>query len=89
MRKYRWSELISRRLKMTRGASFEEVLTGRLVGIEENPSRPHQKVIIIHYKRDIWVVPFVESDDHIFLKTLYRCRKYRRIYLTRGKYEKD
>lgn len=89
MKEYRWSELKSLRLRMTRGASFEELLTGSVVGIRENPSRPHQKVILIHYKSDIWVIPFVESSDHIFLKTLYRSRKYRGIYLKRRNDEKD
>ena len=89
MKEYRWNDLKSRRLKMTRGASFEELLTGRLVDIQVNPSRPQQNVILIYYQRDIWVIPFVESGDHIFLKTLYRCRKYRKIYLKGGGYEKD
>ena len=83
MKKYRWSDLKSRRLKMTRGASFEELLTGTIVDIQGNPSRPQQNVILIHYLRDIWVIPFVEASDHVFLKTLYRCRKYRKIYIKR------
>ena len=88
MREYRWSNLKSRRLKKTRGASFEELLTGTIVDIQENPSRPEQKVMLMRYRGDIWVIPFVEAVEHSFLKTLYRCRKYRKIYMKRRDYEK-
>ena len=80
-----WNELKSRRLKLTRGASFEELLKGKLVGIGKNPARINQRVYFIEYKNYIWAVPFVISEAHIFLKTLYPSRKHTKIYREEGK----
>ena len=80
----RWDPLKSKRLKKVRGVSFEEIIKSRFVVTDQNPNRPHQKIILFDYKNYIWVVPYVEEEDYIFLKTLYPNRKYTRIYKNNG-----
>jgi len=90
MEEIRWSPLKSRRLKRTRGVSFEEIVTAKLVDIKDNPQRENQRMMLFEYKNYIWLVPFVQKGDEVFLKTLYPSRKYTKIYRKeKGKYETD
>jgi len=72
--------LKSGRLKRTRGVSFEEIIHGELLGIREHPSRHDQQILIFEYKGHVWAVPFVINEEGLFLKTLYRSRKYHKLY---------
>ena len=80
MKKTLWDPLKSKRLKKTRGVSFKEIITGKVIKIEGNPSHPNQQMMLIEYKDYIWIVPFVETDKEFFLKTLYQSHKYTKIY---------
>lgn len=80
MKETRWNLLKSERLKKIRGVSFEEILQARLVAVQKHPKKENQKVMLFEYKGYIWVVPFVESKDEIFLKALYPSRMYTKIY---------
>ena len=80
----KWNPTKSARLKRIRGVSFEEILEGELLDICENPVRRDQKILIFDYRGYIWVVPFVIEEQGVFLKTLYRSRKYHKLY-KRGK----
>ena len=80
MKELLWSLVKSERLKKTRGVSFEELIQARLVAVKQHPGRAHQHVMLFDYKGYIWVVPFVETDEAIFLKTLFPSRKYTRLY---------
>lgn len=80
MKEIRWDLLKSERLKRTRGVSFEEILQARLVAIQKHPKKENQKVMLFEYREYIWVAPFVESEEEVFLKTLYPSRTYTRIY---------
>lgn len=40
----------------------------------------NQKLFLIQIKKSIFVVPFVEEKDYIFLKTVYPSHKYTKIY---------
>jgi hypothetical protein len=75
-----WSHQKSELLKTERGISFEEIAllieSGHILGIEENPGRPNQKIYILEIENYAYVVPFVESQDEIFLKTAFPSRKY-------------
>ena len=79
MKDIRWDLLKNERLKLTRGASFEELLGSELVAIKDHPSKDNQRIMLFKYKKYIWIVPFVQADDHVFLKTLYPSRKYTKI----------
>jgi hypothetical protein len=80
MKPARWNPQKSEELKEHRGVSFEELLEGRFIEIRRNPGRPDQDLLLIEYQGYVWVVPFVETEEEIFLKTLYRSRKYTKIY---------
>lgn len=72
----RWDPLKSESLKRTRGKSFEEILLTTFVTIEQHPRRPHQKLMLFELDGYIWTVPYVRTEDEIFLKTLYPSRMY-------------
>jgi hypothetical protein len=77
----RWNKLKSERLKRTRAASFEDVLSGKILATKGNPTRPGQRIMLIEYKGYVWVVPYVKSEDGVvFLKTLFPSRKYMKLY---------
>lgn len=80
MTELRWSHVKSERLKRTRGVSFEELVNSELIAVKKHPKRTDQQIMLFRYRRYIWVVPFVESEGEIFLKTLYPSRKYTRVY---------
>ena len=75
-------------LKRERGISFEELAylieSGQIIGIEENPGRSNQKMYILGIDSYAVVVPFVESDKEIFLKTAFPSRKYTKRYGLKG-----
>jgi hypothetical protein len=83
MKEIRWSPLKSKRLKRTRGVSFEEIIQAKFLDIREHPTRNDQQILIFDYKGYIWAVPFVIDEDGIFLKILYPSRKYQKLYKER------
>lgn len=80
MKAVQWSILKSERLKATRGASFEDIMSAKLVAVKKHPYRQGQNIMLFEFKNYIWIVPFVEDDEKIFLKTLYPSRKYTKAY---------
>ena len=80
MKNVRYNHLKNERLKRTRGVSFEEILSAELVSVKHHPKREGQDMMLFKYKGYIWIVPYVEEKDCIFLKTLYPSRKYTKIY---------
>ena len=82
---FKWNSLKSKRLKKTRGASFEEVLKGEPIDMIDHPARTGQKILLVWYQNYVWAAPCIETEDGVFLKTLYRCRKYTKMF-KRGKW---
>ncbi|MBI2167583.1 MAG: toxin [Candidatus Omnitrophica bacterium] len=80
MRALRWDPLKNQRLKKVRGVSFEEILGERLVKTTEHPKRSGQELMLFERRGYIWVVPFVEREGEIFLKTAYPSRHYTKKY---------
>ena len=72
------------KIKEKRGISFEEILIyieeGKVIDILDNPNYPNQKLMLIDINAYIYVVPFVENKEEIFLKTIYPSRKYTKSY---------
>ena len=54
---------------------------GRILDIIANPVRTNQKMFVLHINGYAYVVPFVEDEEGIFLKTVYPSRKHTAIYL--------
>ncbi|MDD5072555.1 MAG: toxin [Candidatus Omnitrophica bacterium] len=80
MKDVRWSQLKSESLKKTRGVSFEETISAELIAVKRHPKRTGQNVMLFNLKGYIWIVPYVEEKDYIFLKTLYPSRKFTKLY---------
>ncbi len=85
---FRWSEEKNTLLKRTRGIGFEEVVAaidqGYLLDLREHPNKEqyaHQKVYVVMMRSYVYIVPFVESETEIFLKTIIPSRKETRRYL--------
>jgi hypothetical protein len=83
-----WSHEKNEILKARRGISFEEIAflieSGHILGIEENPRRSNQKIYILEIGNYAFIVPFVEKDNEIFLKTAFPSRKYTKRYGLKG-----
>ena len=88
MKYLNWSLEKNEILKAKQGISFEEISylieSGHILGIEENPGRPNQKIYIVEIESYDVIVPFVERDNEIFLKTAFPSRKYTKRYGFKG-----
>jgi len=88
MKYLNWSPEKNEILKAKRGISFEEIAflieSGHILGIEENPGRSNQKIYILEIGNYAFIVPFVEKDNEIFLKTAFPSRKYTKRYGLKG-----
>lgn len=82
--KLRWSASKSAELKLKRGVAFEEIVLADLIAVRTHPTRPNQWIFLFRLDDYIWAVPFVPDDDGIFLKTLYRSRKYTKLWRRGG-----
>ena len=80
-------------LKEQRGIGFEDVILsieeGNLLDDLEHPNKekyPNQNIsiILIKIKDYVHVVPYVEDDNSIFLKTIIPSRKMNKKYNNKG-----
>lgn len=88
MKAFRWGSEKNDRLQRERGVSFEHMVVaiegGGLLDILSHPNAsqyPKQKVLVVGHEGYVYLVPFVEQDDHYFLKTVIPSRKATRDYL--------
>ena len=61
--------------------------SGGLLDILAHPNLakyPNQKMLVVASDGYAYLVPFVEEDDHFFLKTVIPSRKAKRDYLNQG-----
>jgi len=67
--------------------SFEDCVIaideGRLLGDILHPSAnyKHQRLFILNFNDYAYVVPYIEDDLGIFLKTIFPSRKYTQMYI--------
>jgi uncharacterized DUF497 family protein len=85
---FRWGPEKNEQLKLERGVSFEQMVVaveaGGLLDILAHPNKakyPSQRVLVVASDGYAYLVPFVEEDDHFFLKTVIPSRKATRDYL--------
>ncbi len=88
MKYFSWNEDKNRRLKVERNISFEEVVfyieQGQLLDIVEHPNLERyggQRIFVVEVNDYAYLVPFVESEREIFLKTIIPSRKATEKYL--------
>ncbi|MBL7159199.1 DUF4258 domain-containing protein [Candidatus Microgenomates bacterium] len=91
MKYFDWNEEKNRLLKIEREISFEEVLiaieSGNLLDIIEHPRKqkyPSQKIFVVNVNNYGYLVPFVENEKKIFLKTIIPSRKATKKYIVKG-----
>ena len=84
MKYLNWSSEKNQILKNERGISFEEIAyliqSGKILGVEEKPGRSNQKMYILEIENYAVIVPFVEKNNEIYLKTAFPSRKYTKRY---------
>lgn len=88
MKYFDWNNDKNELLKDVRGVSFEEVVlaieNGDLLDRLKHPKSanyPNQMVFYVSINGYVYVVPFVEDDEKIFLKTIIPDRKATKKYL--------
>ena len=88
MKSVNWGTEKNIRLKAERGVSFEEVVSamsnGGLLAVLDHPNTvqyPTQRMFVVRIRGYAYLVPFVETKQEVFLKTIIPSRKATRIYL--------
>lgn len=96
MKYFAWNSDKNNWLKAIRGVSFEDIVFhiehGDLLDVLAHPNPEkyaHQKIFVVRLEQYIYLVPFVESEDEIFLKTIIPSRKATRQYLSGEDNESD
>jgi uncharacterized DUF497 family protein len=79
---FRWDNEKNELLKKNRGVSFEQVVLimerGEVLDTIENPNQERysgQKIAVVMIDSYVYLVPYVEKDEGIFLKTIIPSRK--------------
>ena len=88
MKYFSWNEEKNELLKEERQISFEDVVfyisQGFLLDVLEHPNQEKyqgQKIFVVQIDDYAYLVPFVESEQGIFLKTIIPSRKATKKYL--------
>ena len=92
MKPINWNPDKNLALKTERGISFEEVLVaisqGAFLDVVEHPNKekyPSQRIFIVRIRGYAYLVPFVETDGEIFLKTVIPSRSATKRYVSKEK----
>jgi uncharacterized DUF497 family protein len=87
----RWNQKKNEALKLARGVSFEDIVlaleAGGLLDVvaHPNPKRyPNQHIFVIALAGYVYLVPHIEDEDSVFLKTIIPSRKATRDYGEKG-----
>ena len=82
MAHYQWNPEKNEQLKAERGLSFEQMVMhiegGDLLAVSEHPNQgryPGQQILVVRVGEYVYLVPFVESAEGRFLKTIIPSRK--------------
>jgi uncharacterized DUF497 family protein len=88
MKIFLWNDDKNNQLLAERGICFADAIPaisqGDLLDVIQHHNQqkyPNQKIFIIKIKEYVYLVPFVENDTEIFLKTIIPSRKMTKKYL--------
>ncbi len=88
MKRFNWNSEKNQQLIRERGVSFEDVvfyiLQGDILDNMKHPNLqkyPEQKIFVLSIDEYVYLVPYVESSEEIFLKTIIPSRKATKKYL--------
>jgi uncharacterized DUF497 family protein len=84
---FNWDQEKNKTLKRERNVCFEDVVTlieeGKVLEIIHHPNTeryPHQKIYLVLLNGYVHMVPYVRTENEIFLKTIIPSRKMHRLY---------
>jgi uncharacterized DUF497 family protein len=90
MKPFRWSPKKNDLLKQARDLSFEDITVAVEAGglleivLHPNPQKyPRQRIMVVEANGYAFLVPFVEEENHFFLKTIIPSRKATRDFITK------
>ena len=82
MKYFAWDDEKNAKLRKDRGIGFEEIVfhieRGDLLDILEHPNPGRyggQRIFVVRREDYVYLVPFVEDEDTVFLKTIIPSRK--------------
>jgi len=88
MKMFDWNDKKNATLKKERNLTFEEIVFhithDGLLDVIQHPNQEkysNQKMFIVNVEGYVCLVPFIEDDEIIFLKTIFPSRKMTRKYL--------
>ena len=88
MKRYDWGREKSKTLKNDRGISFEEIVfhieNGDELDVYPHPNQeryPNQLISVVAVNSYAYLVPYVESEQGMFLKTIIPSRKATKRYI--------
>ena len=94
MKVFNWDNKKNIKLKKERNISFEEIVLfiekGYVLDILEHPNKKeygNQQIFVVRIGEYAYLVPFIEDNKEIFLKTIIPSRKATKKYIG-GKHEK-
>ncbi|PIQ72048.1 toxin [Candidatus Roizmanbacteria bacterium CG02_land_8_20_14_3_00_36_15] len=88
MKELRFSEVKDKELRKRRGIGFREIVIEieaerNLIDVIDHPNKkkyPKQRMFLVKINNYIYILPFIEETEFIFLKTVYKSRKYTKKY---------
>jgi len=88
MKLFNWNSEKNELLKDKRAICFEDIVfyidKGFLVDDVTHPNEekyPGQRMLVVNVEEYIYLVPYVESEDELFMKTIMPSRKATKKYL--------
>lgn len=88
MKRFNWNTEKNEQLRVERRISFEEILfhigNGDILDILEHPNQNKyggQRILVVAVAEYAHLVPFVEDDKEVFLKTIIPRRKATKKYM--------
>ena len=87
-----WDAEKNAQLQAERGICFEDVvfhiMAGDILDTVDHPNQkryPGQQIHLVAIEEYVYLIPFVETDEEVFLKTIIPSRKATKSYLGEGK----
>jgi uncharacterized DUF497 family protein len=88
MKPFRWNSEKNNQLQTERGINFDVVVRAiqdeNVLDVIEHPNQEKyssQRIFIVEVNQYVYLVPFLEDDQEIFLKTIIPSRKMTKKYL--------
>lgn len=87
MQYFNWNKEKNKKLMKERKISFEiclvKIKNKEVLDILDSKNYPHQNIFVLDIDSYVYLVPFVENDGEVFLKTIIPSRKFTKKYLNK------